>query len=87
MRPTVLVKSSIVLISPMAKEIVKACRNGELKKVKDLVEQQHVDSNEWIEDTERYGKTPLHWAAHFGRLEVMKYLVEECKCDPMPRDM
>ena len=72
---------------PMAKEIVAACRNGELERVKDLVEQQHVDPNEWIEDDERYGKTPLHWAAHFGHLEIMKYLVEKCKCDPMRRDI
>ena len=69
-----------------AKEIIAACRNGDLDKVKDLVEQQHVDPNERIEDDERYRKTPLHWAAHFGRLEVMKYLVEKCKCDPMVRD-
>ena len=70
----------------MAKEIVAACRNGDLEKVKDLVEQQHVDPNERVEDDERYRKAPLHWAAHFGRLEVIKYLVEKCKCDPMVRD-
>ena len=68
----------------MANEIVEACREGDLEKVKNLVEQCDVNPKDpqWKDA----GKTPLHWASHYGRLEVVKYLVENCKCDPMCKD-
>ena len=68
----------------MAEKVVEACQNGDVESVKDFVENQHVNPNEYKDD--KHGKTALHWASHYGHLEVMKYLVENCKCDPMCRD-
>jgi ankyrin repeat protein len=28
------------------------------------------------------GASPLHWAAGSGYLDVTRYLIEECECDP-----
>ena len=71
---------------PMVNEIVAACHKGDLKKVKNLVEKEDVNPEDpkW-KDTE-YGKTPLHWASHYGCLEVVKYLVKDCGCDEKCRD-
>ena len=48
-------------------------RNGELSKVKGYVE---ADANS-INATDSKGYTPLHWAADWGQVDVVKYLLSK----------
>lgn len=34
-------------------------------------------------EIDRRGASPLHWAAGSGHLDITRYLVEECACDPV----
>ncbi len=45
--------------------------------MKYLVEDKGADAKA----ADKYGYTPLHWAAENGRLDVVKYLVEEKGAD------
>lgn len=38
----------------------------------------YIPSNDW----DRRGANPLHWAAGSGHLQIVRYLVENCRMDP-----
>eukprot|EP00008_Paramoeba_atlantica_P003048 CAMPEP_0201487896 /NCGR_PEP_ID=MMETSP0151_2-20130828/16220_1 /ASSEMBLY_ACC=CAM_ASM_000257 /TAXON_ID=200890 /ORGANISM="Paramoeba atlantica, Strain 621/1 / CCAP 1560/9" /LENGTH=135 /DNA_ID=CAMNT_0047873065 /DNA_START=44 /DNA_END=451 /DNA_ORIENTATION=+ len=49
-----------------------AVRTGDLKGVQNSVEKEGADVNMVSQDTN--ARTPMHWAADFGHVEVLKYL-------------
>ncbi|XP_052772153.1 poly [ADP-ribose] polymerase tankyrase-1-like isoform X2 [Mya arenaria] len=54
------------------RELFEACRNGDLNKVKKLVNQHNVNSK----DTAGRKSSPLHFAAGFGRKDVVEHLLD-----------
>ena len=52
-------------------EMADACRDGDLEKVKELVE-LGLDINEVLDE----GKTAICWSASHGHLKLTKYLIE-----------
>ncbi|KAM9412185.1 poly [ADP-ribose] polymerase tankyrase-2-like isoform 1-T1 [Salvelinus alpinus] len=54
------------------REIFEACRNGDVERVRRLVTPENVNSR----DTAGRKSTPLHFAAGFGRRDVVDYLLQ-----------
>ncbi|KAJ8366165.1 hypothetical protein SKAU_G00149960 [Synaphobranchus kaupii] len=54
------------------RELFEACRNGDLERVKKLINPDNVNSR----DTAGRKSTPLHFAAGFGRRDVVDYLLQ-----------
>ncbi|XP_021431458.2 poly [ADP-ribose] polymerase tankyrase-2 isoform X1 [Oncorhynchus mykiss] len=54
------------------REIFEACRNGDVESVRRLVTPENVNSR----DTAGRKSTPLHFAAGFGRRDVVDYLLQ-----------
>jgi len=63
------------------RELFEACRNGDLGKVKKLISSQNVNAK----DTAGRKSTPLHFAAGFGRKDVVEHLLE-CGANVHARD-
>ncbi|KAH9524840.1 Poly [ADP-ribose] polymerase tankyrase-2 [Bulinus truncatus] len=63
------------------RELFEACRNGDLGKVKKLITPQNVNAK----DTAGRKSTPLHFAAGFGRKDVVDHLLE-CGANVHARD-
>ncbi|XP_063095419.1 poly [ADP-ribose] polymerase tankyrase-2 isoform X4 [Cavia porcellus] len=59
-------------VEPAARELFEACRNGDVERVKKLVTPEKVNSR----DTAGRKSTPLHFAAGFGRKDVVEYLLQ-----------
>ncbi|EDM13189.1 tankyrase, TRF1-interacting ankyrin-related ADP-ribose polymerase 2 (predicted) [Rattus norvegicus] len=59
-------------VEPSARELFEACRNGDVERVKRLVTPEKVNSR----DTAGRKSTPLHFAAGFGRKDVVEYLLQ-----------
>ncbi|XP_067286244.1 poly [ADP-ribose] polymerase tankyrase-2 isoform X1 [Pseudorasbora parva] len=55
-----------------SRELFEACRSGDLERVKKLVRPENVNSR----DTAGRKSTPLHFAAGFGRRDVVDYLLQ-----------
>ncbi|XP_034631682.1 poly [ADP-ribose] polymerase tankyrase-2 isoform X3 [Trachemys scripta elegans] len=55
-----------------ARELFEACRNGDVERVKRLVRSENVNGR----DTAGRKSSPLHFAAGFGRKEVVEYLLQ-----------
>ncbi|XP_030424301.1 poly [ADP-ribose] polymerase tankyrase-2 isoform X4 [Gopherus evgoodei] len=55
-----------------ARELFEACRNGDVERVKRLVRPESVNGR----DTAGRKSSPLHFAAGFGRKEVVEYLLQ-----------
>ncbi|XP_053163606.1 poly [ADP-ribose] polymerase tankyrase-2 isoform X4 [Hemicordylus capensis] len=55
-----------------ARELFEACRNGDVERVKRLVRPENVNSR----DTAGRKSSPLHFAAGFGRRDVVEYLLQ-----------
>ncbi|CAI5774729.1 [ADP-ribose] polymerase tankyrase-2 isoform X3 [Podarcis lilfordi] len=58
--------------SEPARELFEACRNGDVERVKRLVRPENVNSR----DTAGRKSSPLHFAAGFGRRDVVEYLLQ-----------
>uniref|UniRef100_A0A667YB65 Poly [ADP-ribose] polymerase n=1 Tax=Myripristis murdjan TaxID=586833 RepID=A0A667YB65_9TELE len=54
------------------RELFEACRNGDLERVRKLVTPENVNSR----DTAGRKSTPLHFAAGFGRRDVVDFLLQ-----------
>jgi len=52
-----------------------AVKTGDLDRVKEFVEKENMNVN--MSDGGVFERTPLHWAADFNQVEVMKYLVSK----------
>ncbi|KAG8435238.1 hypothetical protein GDO86_013259 [Hymenochirus boettgeri] len=55
-----------------ARELFEACRNGDVERVRKLLRGENVNSR----DTAGRKSTPLHFAAGFGRKDVVEYLLQ-----------
>ncbi|MEE6485606.1 hypothetical protein FKM82_014347 [Ascaphus truei] len=55
-----------------ARELFEACRTGDLSRVRTMVNAENVNSR----DTAGRKSTPLHFAAGFGRKDVVEYLLQ-----------
>ena len=68
----------------LSEQLVDASIDGDLGKVKNLVEVEHVDPHSC-----RDGKnddTLLHCASYYGHLDIVRYLAEGQQCDVECRD-
>ena len=63
----------------MSDELLQACRDGDLRRVRYLVEEQHFDPRS-CGNTECHNSA-LHWASVCDHLPIVQYLVEERNCD------
>ena len=63
--------------------LLDACRCGDLRTVRVLVEEQGVDpAAGGVGAVDRHGSGALLWAAGGGHLEMCRYLVDRCGLDP-----
>ncbi|CAH1784884.1 unnamed protein product, partial [Owenia fusiformis] len=69
------------LISEAGRELFEACKNGDLVKVKKLVNTSNVNAK----DTAGRKSSPLHFAAGFGRKDVVEHLLQ-CGASVHARD-
>lgn len=53
-------------------DIFTACKRGDLDDVKQIIEKNPGT----VGEKDAKGMTPLHWASHYARLDVMKYLID-----------
>ncbi|XP_074815167.1 poly [ADP-ribose] polymerase tankyrase-2 isoform X3 [Natator depressus] len=60
------------LVAEPARELFEACRNGDVERVKRLVRPENVNGR----DTAGRKSSPLHFAAGFGRKDVVEYLLQ-----------
>mmetsp|Transcript_25266 Transcript_25266/g.37307 ORF Transcript_25266/g.37307 Transcript_25266/m.37307 type:complete len:350 (-) Transcript_25266:13-1062(-) len=59
--------------------VFEFCRNGSLKELQIFIQaNDEVDLNTMCDDK---GATLLHWAAGYGQLKIVKFLLEQCHCD------
>ena len=65
-------------------QLIRACKDGALGKLKYLVEVKHVDPHSRRDG--EYGATQLHFALLYGHLDIVRYLVGEQQCDVECRD-
>ena len=61
--------------SGLREQLIHACGDGDLSKVKYLVEVRHVDPHSCRDD--EHNATPLHFTSECGHLDIVRYLVEE----------
>lgn len=70
---TVLLSSAPSTSRPaVSRDLFDACRNGDINKVRRLISTQNVNAR----DTQGRKSTPLHFAAGFGRKDVVEYLLQ-----------
>ncbi|XP_014295007.1 poly [ADP-ribose] polymerase tankyrase isoform X2 [Microplitis demolitor] len=62
--------SSNSIVDPL-QELFEACKNGDLPRIKKLVTQKTVNAR----DTSGRKSTPLHFAAGYGRREIVEFLL------------
>lgn len=61
------------------KSVFESCRTGNLQELQRFIlGNRQVDVNAMFDAK---GATMLHWAAGYGKLNVVKFLVDQCKCD------
>ncbi|KHJ42648.1 Poly(ADP-ribose) polymerase catalytic domain protein [Trichuris suis] len=70
-RPEVTLQGSPKSFNSADREIFEACRDGDIRRVKKLVSAKNAN----IRDSIGRKSTPLHFAAGFGRKEVVTYLI------------
>ncbi|KAH8295482.1 hypothetical protein KR018_012020 [Drosophila ironensis] len=65
-----------VMANDPLRELFEACKTGEIAKVKKLITPQTVNAR----DTAGRKSTPLHFAAGYGRREVVEFLLNSGAC-------
>uniref|UniRef100_A0A5S6QKX3 Poly [ADP-ribose] polymerase n=1 Tax=Trichuris muris TaxID=70415 RepID=A0A5S6QKX3_TRIMR len=70
-RPDVTLQGSSNTFNGADREIFEACRDGDIRRVKKLVTAKNANARDSIGRR----STPLHFAAGFGRKEVVTYLI------------
>ena len=59
-------------------DLFRACKVGNLKLVKELIEQRNIDVNE----RDKWDSTPLYYASLCGRINVVRYLISRgARCE------
>ncbi|KAG8040195.1 hypothetical protein G9C98_000765 [Cotesia typhae] len=66
-----LTSSNAIASSDPLQELFDACKNGDLPRIKKLVTQKTVNAR----DTSGRKSTPLHFAAGYGRREIVEFLL------------
>ncbi|KAI4882066.1 hypothetical protein NFI96_028314 [Prochilodus magdalenae] len=56
--------------------IHRACRDGDVGALCSLLQQRSASREDLAAEDSFYGWTPIHWAAHFGKLECVLRLVQ-----------
>ena len=69
--------SAQVAPEPPPHPLYKAIRRGDLDEVKRLIAGLPVDCDDLITDTGFAGRTPLERAVYLGRVDILKFLIEE----------
>ena len=64
-------------------ELFRASRRGDLKKVKELIEEKQFDP---LQKEGQFGANVLHYSARYGQLGVLRYFIEERGCSPASQD-
>ena len=64
-------------------ELFQASGRGDLKKVKELIEEKQFDP---LQKEGQFGGNALHYSAQFGQLGVLRYFIEERGCSPASQD-
>ena len=69
----------LVEISSLSGELHHAVEMGDLESVRFLVEQKHYKP---MQRDNQFKITALHMAALLGKMQILKYFVTECNCNP-----
>eukprot|EP00178_Gracilaria_changii_P012691 TRINITY_DN35869_c0_g1_i1.p1 TRINITY_DN35869_c0_g1~~TRINITY_DN35869_c0_g1_i1.p1 ORF type:complete len:128 (-),score=22.97 TRINITY_DN35869_c0_g1_i1:66-449(-) len=62
--------------NPPEEDFQWAVQTGDLPKVKEFVEKKNFDVN-FVKKNSVAGNSPLHWAADFGKADVIEYLISK----------
>ena len=65
----------------LSRQLICVCEDGDLVRVKHLVEIQHGEPQRHSCTVGHNDATPLHIASHRGHLDIVRYLVEKQQCD------
>jgi ankyrin repeat protein len=75
---------SSMMTAPMKLNL--AIKNGDHVEFKRLVEEGHVNPRSEEAKDPSFGASPVYWASKQGQLHILKYLLEEKKCDVMGKN-
>ena len=64
------------------KDIFYYCKQGDLTNLKRLIEKENIK----YDTKDRHDSYLSHIASEYGYLDILKYLTEECKMDPLLMD-
>lgn len=67
-------------------EIYNCSVNGDVKKLKKLIEENNYNLFEEI-SANGYFWTALHYAAHYGHTNIVEYIMEEIRDNPNKKDL
>ena len=67
-------------------EMYNCSVNGDVKKLKKLIEEKNYDLFEEI-SAKGYFWTALHYSAHYGHTNIVEYILERINDDPNKRDL
>ncbi len=77
-----LINSSPIILEQLKKDLINACKIGDLAKIKFLIETMKVDPNYTNFDAITLPYTLLEVACSYGHIDIVKYFIEQIKMDP-----